>query len=433
MNAVSLKLISKPDFDEKHIEQYFNFIKENEVMKFKELLKMFQDAQIESDVLEQINKGLKDGFTEEQILLYAKPEVYSVEQMNELRLFLKQKELEKNYYEYIFDSKKSAEAMKAILECHAAELPFTEISDFDYQSELYPAMTDAVLQGILPAEVQMILDEAKDRKGFEAMISGIKNGLDDDEISVCLKSEEHAHLQFYLDLMSDCHDPDFVEKVINIPEQQRKEDLRSFKSEESYYGYLMHIFNKNAQEPKDQVSFFLSDCGKFDEHKYFDKDEYLAEYISNIAKDSKKMNKLRLKAYLLNEISDQYETGVSCSQETITSILYDLYSKEYDGLIKCREELDNFISKMNNFDEIVKDRIGEVRQEEGYIVFNTSDSLEITLKEFDDFCDIDKVTLLYGDRQCEFSKKELESMASEKRKIRLNEKGRLDMEKGRDL
>ncbi|EFP61814.1 hypothetical protein DWW36_02190 [Erysipelotrichaceae bacterium AF15-26LB] len=433
MNIASLNLISKPDFDEKHIEQYFIFIRDNTITNNKELLKMFQDAKTESGILEQINKGLKDGLTEEQVLLYAKPEQYCAEQMNELRLFLKQKELEKNYYDYIFDSQKSVEAMKAIRECHVAELPFSEICEFDCQSDLYPAMTDAVLQGILPTEVHMILEESKDRKSFEAMISGIKNGLDDDEISVCLKAEDHMHLQFYIDLMSDCHDSKFVEKVIRIPEQQRKEDMKSFKTEKSYYGYLMHIFNKNAQEPKDQISFFLSDSGKFDEHHYFENNDYLAEFISNVTKDSKKINKLRLKAYLLDEISSQYEIGVSCSQETISTILYELYTKEYEGLISCREEMDNFISRMNSFDEIVKERVGEVRQEDGYIVFRTSDSLEITLKEFDDFCDIDKVTILYDDRQCEFSKEKLEAMAAEKRKLRLNEKGRLDMKRGRDL
>ena len=124
MNIASLNLISKPDFDEKHIEQYFIFIRDNTITNNKELLKMFQDAKTESGILEQINKGLKDGLTEEQVLLYAKPEQYCAEQMNELRLFLKQKELEKNYYDYIFDSQKSVEAMKAIRECHVAELPF---------------------------------------------------------------------------------------------------------------------------------------------------------------------------------------------------------------------------------------------------------------------------------------------------------------------
>lgn len=423
---VELNRIAKEGYSKEHIEQFTTFLKNNNYSDNKILFQMFNDEKTDHKILDQVNKGLKDGLTEEEILLYAIPDKFTVEQMNELRLFIKQKEYSIEYFNFIFDSDLTAESMKMVREAESMEIPIEEINTFDKTSELYPTMVKAICDGILPNEVQMILDVSDKKDVFDSIVNGYSVGLSDDEISACLETDDYSHLQFHLDIMAECHDVAFVNKIMSISEMQRRNILDSFKSEKSYFGYLMHIHETNQMNREDQYEVFLSDCGKLDDQKVLTDHTYLNSFTDKVLSDSKKVEKLRVKGYLLEAISEDYKVSTLPDMQDITAMIKNKLQEKYKDLIIKNEDLQFFLSKMNQMDELLENHVGEIKNENGYLCFYMKENFEIQLKEYKNYYDLDKIRICYAENKyCEFPKSKIEELEKETRKLYMNDHAQL--------
>lgn len=426
LQLVELNRIAKERYSKEHIEQFTKFLKDNNYSENKVLFGMFNDYMTDHRVLAQINKGLDDNLLEEEILLYAIPEKYTPEQMNELRLFIKQKEFSQEYFDFIFDPSLSTESMKLVREAEMMSIPLEDINRFDKTSELYPTMIKAICDGILPNEVEMILDVSDQKNVFDAIVKGYSNGLSDDEISACLETEDYTHLLFHLDLMAECHDIGFVSKVLSMDEMQRRNVLDSFKSEQSYFGYLMHIYEANQMPSVDQYAIFLSDCGKIDDHKVLMDNDYLNTFIAKLLDDQKKLEKIRIKSYLLNAVSADHNFISFPDNRDIEQSIKKLLISEYQELISRRKDMEYFLSKINQMDELLENHVGKIRDEDDYLTFYMIDNFEIQLKEFKNYYDLDKVYIHYSESKCcEFDKSQIEQLEKEARKLFLNEKAKI--------
>lgn len=420
--TVELNRIAKEGYSKEHMEQFSQFLKNNNYSENKTLFKMFNDEETDYKILEQVNKGLDDGLSEEEILLYAIPDKFTVEQMNELRLFIKQKEYSQEYFDFIFDPSLMAESMKMVREAEGMEMPIDEINQFDKSSVLYPTMVKAICDGILPTEVQMILEVSDEKEVFDAIVKGYSVGLSDDEISACLETDDYTHLQFHLDIMAECHDISFINKITSISEMQRRNILDSFKSEKSYFGYLMHIYETNQMAIEDQYEVYLSDCGKLNEQKVLTDDNYLNSFTDNVLSDQKKLEKLKVKSYLLKAISEDYKFTSLPDMQDIADVIKNKFQEKYKDLIARKEDMQFFLAKMNQMDELLENHVGDIKNENGYLCFYMRDKFEIQLKEYKNYYDLDRVCIYYAeDKLCEFSKSKIEELEKETRRLYMNE------------
>lgn len=423
LNISQLSQLVRENYSSEHMTEMIKFFKQGKYKDNKKLFSFFMKSDIDVNVLKQINKSLEDDLAETEILTYLQPEIYVAEQMNELRLFMKQKPEDKDYQFFIFDSDKSPETMKAIRECYNIGLPCNEIQDFDCYSDLYPIVLEALKNGILPNEAKMILDVTTDSKEFAAIVKGISEGLDDDEIKKCLKDKRH--LEFNVKLMSEIHDPIFMDKIMSINEIPRRKLLEFFKSEETFTNYLIHIAYSNRKEKQDQISSLLAECGKFDEQRLIYNTGYLDEYIDKALKNEQKLKKLTLKSLLMKEISETYQIDrYNPDIASMKSVLNDICVDRYADLINYQKQMKLFLNRYNDILEIMHEKKDTVKKEDGYMSFDMCHGFSVILKEYQDYYDIEKVVMKYnGDKSCEFTKSQLEKMASEIRKIKMNVRG----------
>ena len=422
LNIVQLKMIAKEEFSSEHIDAFVKFMKSGTYKDNKKLFSYFTNPSIEVGILTQINKALEDKMIESEILKFAQPNIYTPDQMNELRVFLKKGQYTDEYYQFIFDQDKNADTMKAIREVCNMEIPFDEINGFDCYSVLYPTMLEAVMNGILPQEVNMILEVTDDKKKFDAIIHGISIGLDDEEIQTCLSGDER-HLEFYLRLMGEIHDNKFLDKITKIKEVPRRDLIECFSNEDTFFKYLLHIHERNQMDKESQIDCFFSDCGKLDEVKLLTNKNYLNNFIQEATSDKNKLSKLALKAFLLEEFATTYEVeNYYPDRVSLSSVIEDVSIHRYGELVENREYMNYFLSHYNGVMDMLQEKIDTIKKEEGYISFELCKDFEVVLKEFKDYYDVDKVIIRYSDsRVCEIPNKTLEKLASDIRKVRVND------------
>lgn len=425
LNITQLGLIAKPGYTKEHINEFVKFFESNKYSDNKMLFDFFSDKDIDHKVLEQINKGLENGLSEIQILEYAKPQLFSPEQMNELRLFLNSKDIDKEYHDFIFDKDKGSESMKEINKAYRMQVPLEDINCFDDYSDLYPTMVNAICEGILPQEVDMILNVSKDKKVFDAIVNGYSLGLSDDEISVCLKEQDLNHLSFNLELMAECHDPDYIDKILSISEIKRRDFIENFGSENDYFSYLIEVFENSKLDASEQEAIYISECGHIDEKKLLTKDGYFEEHLEKVLKDAKKLSNLQLKSLLLSEINQEYEINRLPEVSTISSMIESIYHKKYDDLVNKKEDMNYFLQHVNQIELLLDNRIGEVKVADNNLNFYMCEDFEICLKECKNYYDLDKVIIHYGDNKvCEFNKKWIEESEKEFKRLHMNEHGK---------
>ena len=422
LNMTVLKQLVSENYSSQHINEFVRFFKNAKYKDNKTLYAMFRNPDTEVAVLNEINKGLEDGMDELHILLYAQPAVYRADQMEELRLFLKQDSYTDEYYGYIFDREKPAESMKAIRSACMMEIPFEEISSFDCYSKLYPAMIHALTEGILPQEVHMILEVTDEPNEFNTIVKGISLGLDDEEIKAFLMPDM-KHLEFHLDLMGEVHDTGFVKKVANISELDRRELVEGFESEKNFEDYLLHLYGFSKMDKDEQIDVFLNEAGKIKESRLLESG-YLESYIDGALHDEKRLRKLALNGYLLDEISEAYHIDqFHLDRVSFHQILEDVCMEKYATLISQRETMTYFLNHSFNILELMNENLQTITKGDGILTFDINENFKVFLKEYKDFYDIDKVTVMYGKDNgqiCEVSASQLEKMAKESRKIRLD-------------
>lgn len=425
-----LRFIAKEGFSAEQMEQMIKFLKNETYKENKNLFVIFNRNDIDWKILEQINKGLENGLREELILMYARPEEYDVSQMMQLRIFLKEDKYDDEYKNYMFDHNKTSEAMEAINKAINLNVPINDIKIFDCYSELYPTMVSAVCAGLLPKEVDMILDVTKDKDMFDTMVHAYENGLSDEEIVFCLNGEEN-HLMFHLNLLAECHDLDFLQKVMSIPEIQRRNFIETFTDEKRYFDFLLRVQEYRRLPDNDQVSVFLSECRALDEKQLLFDDGYLDEYISSLLKYDDVLAKMKLEGFLLEGVSKNMKMDrIPESSETIAVMLRNFCMDEYKGLLERKDDMNHFLRNINQIDILMQNRKGEAEIGKGFISFYMNDGFEIRLKEYKDYFNLDEVVIHYDeDKVCTFSSQILEKQAKEFAKLYMNDRGKINMQR----
>lgn len=97
--------------------------------------------------------------------------------------------------------------------------------------------------------------------------------------------------------------------------------------------------------------------------------------------------------------------------------------EKYATLISQRETMTYFLNHSFNILELMNENLQTITKGDGILTFDINENFKVFLKEYKDFYDIEKVAVMYGKDNgqiCEVSASQLEKMAKESRKIRLD-------------
>ncbi len=422
LNDTQLLQIAKTEYRHEHITQFAHFLKNHTYSENKKLYDFFRDELIDVNILRQINLALDDGLKEADILLFAVPEKFVPEQMNVIRQFLKKSNYTEEYIQCILDDQLSIEAMNILSKACDMELPFEEIRNFDQYDDMFPSMVQAVLDGILPYEVMMILDVSSDRDYFEGLCKGISLGLDDDEIMCC--SENVKHLDFNVQLMAEVHDQDFIIRVNSISELERRKLIEALKDEKRYLEYLISVYEDIHNWNQSPSDLILEELESFDIVKYLRETDYARTFVSSNLSDKEKFAKTSLKLLLFDDIDEKYKIDkYEPHSIEVNRAVSQMLENKIESVYGYKESMTYILSNLSDLSTLLQNRIGDIQRNGSYTSFMAIENIEVVLKEYTDYFDLEKICVYYEDKISDISAKELKRMESKSRRIEMTEQG----------